>query len=182
MIIVTYLRIVVLLLLHKNATSFVSRSPFQKANYLSQKLQPKENESKISQSLNSKTPLQTSIKGPCIGIDLGTTYRCRYLMIQILAYILWRSCVAALKNGRVEICPNEMGNRITPSWVSWDTSGVRVIGDAAKRQASVNPLTTVYDIKRLIGRKWSDVLVKQDAKSFPFNGTNSGYIYDSSLL
>jgi endoplasmic reticulum chaperone BiP len=75
-----------------------------------------------------------------------------------------------LKNGRVEICPNELGNRITPSWVSWDSQGTRLIGDAAKKQATVHPLTTVFDIKRIIGRKWSDATVKQDIKTFPFKG------------
>ena len=90
--------------------------------------------------------------GPCIGIDLGTTY----------------SCVAVWRNGRVEVCPNEQGNRITPSYVAFQKDGVRLIGDAAKNQASQNPTRTVFDVKRLIGRKFSDPTVQKDKTLFPF--------------
>ena len=76
--------------------------------------------------------------GPVIGIDLGTTY----------------SCVGVFKNGRVEIIPNEQGNRITPSYVAWGDNDERMIGDAAKNQATINPTRTVFDVKRLIGRKY----------------------------
>lgn len=92
------------------------------------------------------------VKGHCIGIDLGTTY----------------SCVAVWKNGRVEICPNEQGNRITPSQVAWTSDGQRLVGDAAKNQAASNPANTVFDVKRLIGRKFGDASVQKDAKLFPF--------------
>merc|ERR1719248_279963 len=91
--------------------------------------------------------------GTVIGIDLGTTY----------------SCVGVMKNDRVEIIANDQGNRITPSYVAWDGAGERLIGDAAKNQATVNPETTVFDVKRLIGRKFNDKSVQADKKLFPFN-------------
>ena len=88
---------------------------------------------------------------PVIGIDLGTTY----------------SCVGVYKNGRVEIIPNELGHRITPSVVAF-TDDERMIGDAAKNQASINPERTVYDVKRLIGRKYADKTVQSDKKYLPY--------------
>eukprot|EP00953_Heterococcus_sp_UTEX-ZZ885_P027277 14652-Heterococcus_DN1.PRE.2 len=94
--------------------------------------------------------------GTVIGIDLGTTY----------------SCVGVFKNGRVEIIANDQGNRITPSYVAWDSNGERLIGDAAKNQATVNPETTVFDVKRLIGRSFNDKTVQADIKLFPFKVTN----------
>ncbi len=95
--------------------------------------------------------------GTVIGIDLGTTY----------------SCVGVFKNGRVEIIQNDQGNRITPSYVAWDPeSGERLIGDAAKNQATVNPENTVFDIKRLIGRKFQDKTVQADIKLLPYKVVN----------
>merc|ERR1719445_2113608 len=91
--------------------------------------------------------------GTVIGIDLGTTY----------------SCVGVFQNGRVEIIANDQGNRITPSYVAWDDAGERLIGDAAKNQATINPENTVFDVKRLIGRKFNDKSVQADKKLVPYN-------------
>eukprot|EP00523_Entomoneis_sp_CCMP467_P006457 CAMPEP_0168722230 /NCGR_PEP_ID=MMETSP0724-20121128/2490_1 /TAXON_ID=265536 /ORGANISM="Amphiprora sp., Strain CCMP467" /LENGTH=661 /DNA_ID=CAMNT_0008768895 /DNA_START=54 /DNA_END=2039 /DNA_ORIENTATION=- len=90
--------------------------------------------------------------GTVIGIDLGTTY----------------SCVGVFKNGRVEIIANDQGNRITPSYVAF-LEGERLVGDAAKNQATINPENTVFDVKRLIGRKFSDKSVQSDKKLVPYD-------------
>jgi len=91
--------------------------------------------------------------GASVGIDLGTTY----------------SCVGVWQNDHVEIVANDQGNRTTPSYVAWDPStDERLIGDGAKNGAAMRPASTVFDAKRLIGRKFSDPSVQSDLKHFPF--------------
>lgn len=95
-----------------------------------------------------------------LGIDLGTT----------------NSCVGVWQNDRVEIIANEHGNRTTPSYVAF-TDEERLIGESAKNQSSMNPKNTVFDAKRLIGRKFSDSVVQQDMTHWPFSvKENSGKI------
>ncbi|CAF1357562.1 unnamed protein product [Rotaria sordida] len=90
--------------------------------------------------------------GTVIGIDLGTTY----------------SCVGIFKNCHVEIIENDQGNRITPSCVAFTPDGQRLIGDAAKNLLTSNPQNTLFQIKRIIGRKFNDSSVQTDIKHFPF--------------
>ena len=80
--------------------------------------------------------------------------------------------MGVFKNGRVEIIPNDQGNRITPSYVAFTDEGERLIGDAAKNQLTLNPENTVFDAKRLVGRTWDDPSVQHDAKFFPFRLVN----------
>merc|ERR1719331_2549403 len=110
----------------------------------------------IAEDVNAEEKKEEKV-GTVIGIDLGTTY----------------SCVGVYKNGHVEIIPNDQGNRITPSYVSYP-SGDRLIGDSAKNQATINPENTVFDAKRLIGRGFKDKTVQKDMKHWPFKVIKKG--------
>src|SRR6056300_684753 len=106
----------------------------------------------LTRHLSFLSCLLTAVTGESVGIDLGTTY----------------SCVGVWQNDRVEIIANDQGNRTTPSYVAFTENNERLIGDAAKNQTAMNPKNTVFDAKRLIGRKFSDQQVQDDMKDWSY--------------
>lgn len=104
--------------------------------------------------VNSNPPPEPPATSPVVGIDLGTTF----------------SCVAVWEGGRASVIANNMGNRTTPSWTSFQSDNV-FVGEAARSKASRNPQCSVYDAKRVIGRKYSDPTVQQSLMLWPFKVT-----------
>lgn len=105
-------------------------------------------------ALQSSGSTTDGAKSQVVGIDLGTTF----------------SCVSVWENGRPTVIANNMGNRTTPSWVSFQSGNV-FVGEAARSKASRSPRATIYDAKRMIGRKLTDPQVQQSIKLWPFKVT-----------
>lgn len=104
---------------------------------------------------------------PIIGIDLGTTY----------------SCVAAYDPSvqKVVVLPNSIGERTTPSWVSFTSTG-RVVGQPAKAQASINASNSIYDVKRIIGRSMDDPITREESRRFPYLILDGGMSHRHSTI
>eukprot|EP00826_Nyctotherus_ovalis_P049210 TRINITY_DN590_c0_g1_i2.p1 TRINITY_DN590_c0_g1~~TRINITY_DN590_c0_g1_i2.p1 ORF type:complete len:662 (-),score=218.70 TRINITY_DN590_c0_g1_i2:803-2788(-) len=106
----------------------------------------------LASIISDKADRVGKVEAPVIGIDLGTTY----------------SCVGIFKNSRVEIIPNPLGNRITPSFVGYGEDGSIQVGEEAKYQSPTNPGNSIYSVKRLIGRRFTDKEIQHDMKLLPY--------------
>ncbi|CAE7570738.1 HSPA1A [Symbiodinium natans] len=139
-------------------------------------------------------------KTHAVGIDLGTTYSCvgalgteMWIFYMSIGQNLWKINQAfehvppnelsakVYKDGEVQIIANDQGNRTTPSYVAW-TEQERLLGDAAKNQVASNPTNTVFDAKRLIGRRFDDPVVQADLKLWPFRVVSDGTKDDKPLI
>eukprot|EP00756_Hemistasia_phaeocysticola_P013318 Hpha_TRINITY_DN15269_c0_g3::TRINITY_DN15269_c0_g3_i1::g.66906::m.66906/K03283/HSPA1s; heat shock 70kDa protein 1/2/6/8 len=121
---------------------------------LAQETSKRQEAEKRAKDAEAAVPVEEGVYNGAVGIDLGTTY----------------SCVGVWQHERVEILPNDQGNRTTPSYVAF-SDAERLIGDAAKNQAAMNPSNTVFDAKRLIGRGIKDTSVQSDMRHWPFKVT-----------
>ena len=117
-----------------------------------------------SPTFSSDQPNEEQDTRPILGIDLGTTYSCAAIFLPT--------------RNKVEIIPNDQGNRITPSYVAFSFKDgeeqdlQRLVGDPAKNQATLHPSNTIFDVKRFIGRRYTDASVQQDIKYLPFDVAN----------